>query len=551
VAWSTLLLVASCVTHAHGPGRVRFADRPPVWRVDDRADIPKPRKRVYYKDTHSYDQNVIHVVTRALSLPVPVRAGNTNALDEVPDSTWFTNRIGRFSLSPAEVRRGPATGHDPMDYKPWSVVSTKVGGKEAGFIIEDTAGTRYVLKFDTRGFPEQETGAHLVVQRILWAAGYNVPDDRLVHFSPNELRVGPKSEVADEFGNKRPMSQHDLDVRLAAVEHERGKLIRALTSRFVDGIPVGGFPDHGTRTDDPNDRVPHERLRELRGLLVFTSWLQHADIKEGNTIDAWAPDPADADVHYLVHYLIDFGKALGNQAVLDREPRAGFAYTFDWASLFGDLFTLGLRPRPWDCARPSPLRGVGAFRTAGYDPGGYAPLLAYRPFEVADRTDGFWGARIIMRFTEAHLRAAVDAAQLSDPRAAEYIVRTIVARQRETARYWFSKLTPADAFEASESPAGITLCFDDLMIRHRLQPDVDASYTMRAYDFDGRRLDAGAVTGSGSEPSAFCTAPVARPTSHDGYVIFEIAKRTPGGELPRVFVHVAGEKPRVIGIERR
>lgn len=555
-AWLTCLVAVclaavSCVTHAQGPGHVRFADHEPVWRVNDRHDIPRPRTRDFYKHTHYYDQDIIHVVTRALSLPVPVRAGNTNALDEVPDSTWFTNRIGRFSLTPAEVRRGPATGLDPMEHKPWRIVSTKVGGAETGFIIEDSAGTRYVLKFDTRGFPEQETGAHLVVNRILWAAGYNVPDDRLVHFWPDELQFGPKSSVADEFGNKRPMSQHDLDVRLAAVEREPGKPIRALTSRFVDGIPVGGFSDHGTRSDDPNDLVPHERLRELRGLLPIVAWLQHTDIKEGNTIDAWASDPGDPEVHYLVHYMIDFGKALGNMAVIDGVPSSGFAYGFDWAELFADLFSLGLRPRPWDCTGPSSLRGIGAFRSNGYDPGTYWPERAYRPFEFADRTDGFWGARIVMRFTEAQLRAAVDAAQFSDPRAAEYLVQTLAARQRETARFWFAKSTPADSFAVHESPAGVALCFVDLMLRYRLAPSAGARYTTRAYDFDGRRLAVGAASSPGAEPASFCTAPVARPAPHGGYIIFELAKRTTSGEAPHVFVHVTGERPHVIGIERR
>ena len=32
---------------------------------------------------------------------------NVNSLDEVPDSTWFTNRIGRRDMSMAEIVRGP------------------------------------------------------------------------------------------------------------------------------------------------------------------------------------------------------------------------------------------------------------------------------------------------------------------------------------------------------------------------------------------------------------------------------------------------------------
>ncbi len=36
-----------------------------------------------------------------------VRALNVNTVDEVPDSSWFTNRIGRRELSLDEIVRGP------------------------------------------------------------------------------------------------------------------------------------------------------------------------------------------------------------------------------------------------------------------------------------------------------------------------------------------------------------------------------------------------------------------------------------------------------------
>src|SRR6188474_3393899 len=39
--------------------------------------------------------------------PSGVRAQNINTIDEVPDSSWFTNRIGTKALSVDEVVRGP------------------------------------------------------------------------------------------------------------------------------------------------------------------------------------------------------------------------------------------------------------------------------------------------------------------------------------------------------------------------------------------------------------------------------------------------------------
>ena len=43
-----------------------------------------------------------------------VRAGNVNTIDEVPDSSWFTNRIGARPVSIDEAVRGPLTGDGPV-----------------------------------------------------------------------------------------------------------------------------------------------------------------------------------------------------------------------------------------------------------------------------------------------------------------------------------------------------------------------------------------------------------------------------------------------------
>src|SRR4029453_5777883 len=41
-----------------------------------------------------------------------IRAVNVNSIDEVPDSSWFVNRIGRHAMSGEEIARGPNQG-DP------------------------------------------------------------------------------------------------------------------------------------------------------------------------------------------------------------------------------------------------------------------------------------------------------------------------------------------------------------------------------------------------------------------------------------------------------
>ena len=168
---SLLALAACAAPRLAGP---RFHNTEPARVVDDRRDVPRPpAPRDPQLALYFFDGIVTRQLTRALELPGDQRARGTNALDEVPDSTWFTNRIGVRELTPDEIRRGPAPT-TPEAHLPWSIVKMKVGGTQAGFIAKDTRGVKFLLKFDRKDLPEVETGADAITARLLWAAGYNV-----------------------------------------------------------------------------------------------------------------------------------------------------------------------------------------------------------------------------------------------------------------------------------------------------------------------------------------------------------------------------------------
>ena len=61
--------------------------------------------------------------------------------------------------------------------------------------------------------------------------------------------------------------------------------VRVTASRYLAGRPIGPFRYYGTRTDDPNDVIPHENRRELRGLRLFAAWTNHDDTRAHNTQD--------------------------------------------------------------------------------------------------------------------------------------------------------------------------------------------------------------------------------------------------------------------------
>jgi hypothetical protein len=309
----------------------------------------------------------------------------------------------------------------------------------------------------------------------------------------------------------------------------------------------------GTRPDDPNDLIPHELRRDVRGQKAIFSWLGHTDIKDANTLDVWIEDPAVPDVHYVVHYLLDFGKALGVMGYVMRRAHPSFTHDWDLKYSLLTIPTFGIWVRPWEGLRDPEIRGVGYFDVEHFFPGTYTSNLPYYPFYFADRFDAFWATKIIARFTPAQIRAAVEEGRYSDPAAVEYLVKTLIGRQRKIVRYWFSRVTPLDSFaiRGNRSPA---LCFEDLALSVGLQEDDGSTrYRAVAFGYDGQPLawqrELGPEAGG-----ATCVPQLAMPQENQGYVIVRVAVRRAGREMPPVDVHAARDpntgRPRVIGLRR-
>ena len=547
---------AGCAAASSMP-QARFSNAPVAWVVDDRRDVGKPPEtREFLPDLYVYDGTFQRPITRALELPRARRALGVNALDEVPDSTWFTNRIGTHELTPDEIKLGTVTDN-PELHKPWMIRSTKIGGTTLGFIIKDARGVKYMLKFDgATDPPELETGTHVAVNRLLWACGYNVPEDHIVYLSEQDLVLAPDAAVKDRDGSSlRPLRRAELERDLAAVRHGPDGRIRALASRWIDGTTLGGHPGEGVRDDDPNDRIPHELRRDLRGQYAIYAWLDAVDVTEGQYVDSWVSDPGDPKHHYVKHYAIDFGKSLGAMGAIGRDWWRSHAYRIDFAEILRSLATMGTGPRPWQDREAPPLRGVASLLEADtFDPGAWHPdSPGYAPFLTSDRFDKFWGAKIVARFTRAQIHAAIEAARFSDPRAVDYITDTLVARQRATEAYWFARVNPLDRFAVVTTDSGDQLCFDDLAIGAGLAPAQATQYTINSYDFRARAIGSPAAVAAGRDGHTCARLALARVDADGGYTILRIATARPGF-AGTTFVHVAREAgsgaPRVIGLWR-
>jgi hypothetical protein len=422
-------------------------------------------------------------------------------------------------------------------------MKAKTGGTAIGFVFKDTTGATYLLKFDSRGRPEMDTAAHAITHRILWALGYNVPEDYIGYIKREDLVLSPKA-TRETAGKKLPLTDHDLTTALELVERSSGDRMRVLASRYLPGKVIGPYAREGTRADDPNDKIPHELRRSLRGQFPIFAWLNHTDLQEDNTLDTF-------ENGHVVHYLIDFGNALGVMAVGLKWQTVGYTYRVDWGIAMKSLFGLGLWQRPWEEVEAPKLRGVGLFEAEHFDPGDWRPNSLYWPLEDKDRFDAFWGAKIMMRLTRANLKTIVDEAKFSDPRSARYMLDTLVARQRKTARYWFDRVAPLDRFAMVPTTDGQLLCFADLLLTYKLD-NPTTRYELATFDREGRQLSQTRLVASTDSGQA-CVAGISPSKAADGYTIVRMRVHRDEHVMPDVRVHLAYRpdgKFDVIGLRR-
>lgn len=540
--WISCVVVLGCTSEPAFP-IAHFASSPPVTIVNDRRDVPKPPKaREALQDPYAVKVLLTRPVERTLDVPRPQRAKGVNSIDEVPDSTWFTNRA---PLTADQVRTGPLTTDTPENHFPWTLTSTKFGGASSGFIVNDARGIKWLLKFDDKDFPEVETGADVLGDRLMWAAGFNVPEDEIVYFRLQDVVLAPDAHVKGRFGgNEGKLTAAKVREALSHIQKGKDGRYRATASRWLEGKPLGDPGGKGTRKGDPNDRIAHELRRDWRGLATFYSWLDLVDVWPGNFLDMWI---ADHGRHYLVHYVLDFDSSLAALGSVQYDVRRSYTYRWDWPTVFGSFMSVGLIQWDWEGRPRKSIPGVPSLFTAtGFDPGRWHCDLPFLPFETADRFDAFWAAKILSRFTRDQIHAAVEAGRYSDPRATEYIANTLVERQHKIVEYAYQHVNPLDGFAMSDQ-----LCFDDLAVAQGYAAGSTTHYEVRARDARGRIL-APAIVVAAMQSGHACTRVPALADAPDSYTVVEITTVRPDFR-GTTYVHLARDPSgalHVVGIWR-
>jgi len=550
-----LLALAALLLVGCGGGTRLFPPREPLWHDPDRR--PFETQPEEYESPFAWDaanQTVFRPVSRFFAVDPAGEAVNVNALDEVPDSSWFENRIGRFGMTPAAAAEGPCAKPLPDRKGPWTIKAAKPNGFNPGFFIKASDGQRYLMKFDGVVEGTRPTAADVIGTRLFHAAGFNVPCNRIVYFDRDILRVDPEARSENERGEKVKLGLADVDkVFEKALRLPDGRY-RASLSLFVEGKLLGPWTYEGRRADDPNDVVNHEDRRELRGLEVMAAWLAWFDTREQNTMATWVKQGARG---WVRHYLLDVGNAFGSiwePPMMGR--RIGHSYYLDFPYVLEDFVTLGLQERPWDRARFGRTGKVFSYyRVEDFVPDRYRPGYPNPAFVRKSERDAAWMARIVARFSDAHLAAIVRSGLLM-PEYESRLLEVLRGRRDVVLRRYLGRLSPLAWPEARPRGAGAELCLEDLALTSGVVERRERWYGARAWV--GSSLEPAHVSSTHWAPDGRICVPL--PQAQKGSVttptplVVDVTATTRGGKQTfpaRVQLYQLDERHyRVVGLER-
>ncbi len=518
----------------------KFRSDDPLSVDPDNLSVPQPTDRPLSK--------TIDLFQKTFTQPGEgeVQAQNVNTLGEVPDSSWFTNRMSRGVMTIDDLVRGPDRGVGPDLSRPWVIIGAKTEGVTPGFRIRDGRGDIYFIKFDPLYWPQMATSTEVIGTKFFYAFGYNVPENYLAYWRP-VYETDPEAEVLWESGHEARLSRAYVEDVLKRVPKRPDGTIQVLASKLLPGRPVGPFDFQDIRSDDPNDIFPHQDRRELRGLRLFAAWLNHNDSDSVNTLDMY--ETRGQGRSFVRHYLIDFGTVMGSGSIQPHARRVGNEYYIEFKPALKAAATFGLWDRPWRQVKFPDYKAVGRFESNYFQPQLWKPDYPNPAFEKMTPQDALWATRTVMRFGDEAVRAIVKTGKIDNPEAENYLVDTLIERRDKIVRYYLSRINPLDGFALSAAAdGGSSLEFVNLGVEAGFGSQCRYQYAWHRFDNETETLSALGVPGETPQ------AALSVPEDTAEFLMVKLSSFCPDQPLWRrspVEVYLRNsESPSVVGIER-
>ncbi|HEY8430985.1 MAG TPA: hypothetical protein VIL20_21550, partial [Sandaracinaceae bacterium] len=210
-----------------------------------------------------------------------------------------------------------------------------------------------------------------------------------------------------------------------------------------------------------------------------------------------------------------------------------------------DYLSAGLIPRPWHGAAFGPAgRTLGFYDADRFVPDRWAPGYPNPAFDALTEHDAAWMARILARFTAAHVRAAVSVGRFTDPIVRRELERILLERRGKILERYLTVLSPLAWPRAEDG----RVCLDDLAVQAGIRAagvrEYAAALVLAQPPRPTARLAARAAPGG-----RVC---VEMPPGLE-YAAVEVAASTPGRDRPaaaRLHVYASAGRHFVVGLER-
>ena len=385
-----------------------------------------PKRREPLKETMLSEAYVERPMVQALDPKRAPEAGDVNALDDVPRSSW---------LSPDDAAEVADAAEPPAP--PFRLLPAPAVTREGALAVVDGRGRRFEIWRDPLDRPEMATGAAAFASNLLRALGYATPGVWA-------------TDVARPDFDLHGAADNDALLKLF---HDGPRAVggrfRVALTRWPIGIDLGPTPPTGGRSDDPNDRVPHEDRRTLRALKLIFGWLGMTDAGIHVLRDAYVGQPGKG---HVVHYLAGLGGALGADAVVRAlEPRDDDSDLAD-RNVWITLATLGLyhqKPR----LTPETWPSVGEYRET-WAPEAFQTSPPLVPIDRALPSDVYWAAKRIATIRPATIVRALDAGNYHDDSAHALLGELVRERQSLAVRWGLAQVTPCEVDRLEQAHAG-------------------------------------------------------------------------------------------------
>ncbi len=535
-----LLLLAVLASPAAGQ-RKFYADDPIVREPETKdASAAKPR------EIHlGYDLG-LNLFTRPGDHSM-IRAQNVNTIDEVPDSGWFVNRILARPMSIEELTRGPDTDSGPAPGT-WTVIHAKRSGVTPGFTVRDAAGQVWFLQFDAPKYEQAASGATVVATKIFYALGYYQTENHISELRRENLTIDPKAMVDTPSGHVRKMKRDDI-TRVLERSHRRSDgAYRVLASKGLSGKILGGFEYYGTRSDDPNDVVPHEHRRELRALRVFGAWTNLVDMKALNTLDTLVTENNRGVVR---HYLQDVGSTFGAGAVAARDWDEGYEFLYEGDKVWKRLASLGFYLQPWQTIPYTEYRSIGRFEGDHFEPEQWKPRVPTSAYFHARADDNFWAARRVMAFSDEIIRAIVKTGQYSDAAAERHLADVLIKRRDRIGKAYLPAVNPVVDLALDASG---TLTFVNAAVQAGVASAPAGGYEARWFRFDNETGETASLGSPMASTGLRMQTPVPLPAEPGRYVKVELSAADPTHpswkEPVQAYFRRTADGWKLVGLER-